>query len=165
MTAVGGETRAAIRALIMRSIREGIPTYDAAHLIRSMIGLSQRQAGAVLTYRAQLVESGQAHAVVEKAVQKLVARKLRQRSLTIARTELLGSLNAGMREGWAQAQEKGHLGPAARKVWVAQGENCPVCQDLDGQSVPLNEPFAGGFDGPPAHPRCTCAQALDPGGR
>lgn len=33
---------------------------------------------------------------------------------------------------------------------------CPVCGPLAGRLVGLDEPFADGIDGPPAHPRCRC---------
>jgi hypothetical protein len=32
----------------------------------------------------------------------------------------------------------------------------PFCQRLDGRTVALDEPFAGGIDHAPAHPRCRC---------
>ena len=33
---------------------------------------------------------------------------------------------------------------------------CPICRPLHRMTVPMNEHFPGGYDGPPAHPRCRC---------
>ena len=34
--------------------------------------------------------------------------------------------------------------------------NCPICGPLQGQQAALGQQFEGGFDNPPAHPRCRC---------
>ena len=33
---------------------------------------------------------------------------------------------------------------------------CPICGPLHGKFAPYGEPFEGGYDSPPAHPRCRC---------
>jgi hypothetical protein len=42
------------------------------------------------------------------------------------------------------------------KTWNVDGPGCPICDPLDGETVPVNKEFTGGLDGPPAHPNCEC---------
>jgi SPP1 gp7 family putative phage head morphogenesis protein len=161
---VSEETRAALKALIVRSIREGIPPYDAARMIRSMIGLNAKQAQAAVAYRQALIDAGQTLEKADALVERYAERKLRQRAETIARTEIMGALNEGSRQAYKQAQDEGLLGDDAKKEWIVTPDEalCPICRPLDGVQVRLDEDFqtsVGPLPGPPAHPNCRCAQA------
>ena len=54
-------------------------------------------------------------------------------------------------------------------MWITSVDErvCPICGPLHGVVVPLTAQFDGGFDGPPAHPRCRCdiapAEIIDAG--
>jgi hypothetical protein len=89
VTGISEQTRAALRTLIVRAIREGIPPYDAARMIVSMIGLTEQQAGAAMSYREQLINEGLSFDRINVLVDRYSAKLLRQRSVTIARTECL----------------------------------------------------------------------------
>jgi hypothetical protein len=162
---ISQETEAAIRMLIVRSIREGIPPYDAARLIVELIGLDERRAGAVLNYREQLINEGLSFDRVNILTDRYAAKLLRQRARVIARTEIMAALNEGARESWRQAQRDGLLGPHAVKEWITTPDErlCPLCAPMDGVQVRLKEPFQtpeGPVQGPPLHPQCRCAQAV-----
>ena len=94
------------------------------------------------------------------------------RSEMIARTETARAFTTGHIEAWRST------GVVSRKVWVAAGDACPFCQEMDGTVVELDENFfdqgdeqtadwrgqeiAMGHDysdvnGPPLHPNCRCA--------
>lgn len=165
VTGISEVTRAALRVLITRSIREGIPPYDAARIIVSMVGLTERQAAAVWTYRVSLINSGLSPAKVDLAVERYAKRKLRERAITIARTETMKALNAGALEAARQAKRDGLLGRNPQKEWIVAGDEktCPACAPMDGVQVPLKAPFVtilGSVQGPPLHPRCRCTQAI-----
>ena len=165
VTEISGKTRAALRALIVRAIREGIPPYDAARMIVSMIGLTEQQAGAAMSYRERLINEGLSLESVDAEVRKLTKKELRKRAVTIARTEIMGALNRGALEAYGQAQQKGLLSGDAVKEWITTPDErlCPVCAPLDGVQVPLKAMFAtanGPLPGPVAHPRCRCALAV-----
>lgn len=167
VTLVSDETRAAIRLVIVRSIKDGIPTADAARLIKSLIGLTSQQAAAVMSYRAGLVEYGVSSARVQTLVDRYTEKKLRERSITIAQTEIMDGLNTGVRESWKQARSQGFLGKKARKGIVVTPDErlCPVCGSLESVTVPLEEDFPtlyGPKPGPPFHQRCRCGQTLHP---
>jgi F like protein len=182
VTAVSQETKEAIRAVITRSVSEGIAPREAARLIRSTIGLTARQEAAVANFRASLATlrtRAEGHAVetvlgrvanralgerIAGLVARYAARLLNQRSLLIARTEIMSAANAGTRLMWEQAVESGELdGGGLEQEWlVADDERlCPVCEELDGTHAPIGGTFPspGGL-GPPAHPACRCTTGL-----
>lgn len=167
VTNVAAETRAAIRSLITRSISEGIPPYDAARMIRPMVGMTTQQAQAAMNYRQGLIDLGLDIQKVNTLTDRYVEKKIRQRAETIARTEIMDSLNEGTRESYRQAQAEGLLGAGAQKEWITTPDEltCPTCGPMDGVKVPLEEDFAtpdGPLDGPIAHPNCRCAVAPIP---
>lgn len=74
-----------------------------------------------------------------------------ERALMIAGTETAFAEVAGTLEGYAAS------GVVDGKQWSADANACPLCLDLNGVIVPLDEEFpedAG--DGPPLHPNCRC---------
>jgi SPP1 gp7 family putative phage head morphogenesis protein len=162
---ITAETRGALRLLILRSIREGLPPYDAARIIVSMIGLTEKQAAAAWNYRISLIDSGLSLAKVDQAVGRYVTKQIRTRADTIARTEIMAALNTGAQEAAEQAQRDGLLGKNPKKEWLTAGDErtCPLCAPMDGAQAPLKGTFstpAGTVDGPPLHPRCRCTIAV-----
>ena len=167
------ETRKAIRLLVAKSIREGIPPLEAAKTIRTLIGLSSTQAAAAASYKAELRLKGLSAERIDRTLERYTTSKLRERAETIARTATLGALNAGSLESWKQAQRKGFLSRAARKKFITTPDErlCPICRPMDRQEQPLGKPFVMP-DGkalmfPPAHPRCRCTmgEPTSPSGR
>lgn len=167
VTRVSSETRQALRAIVVRSIRDGIPVYDAARLMRSLIGTTTAQAAAAASYRAELIDSGLALDKVNARLDRYVEKQIRQRAETIARTETMAALNDGALEGYRQAREEGLLGSDAMKEWIITPDEllCPDCAPMEGVKVPLADLFdtpAGSVPGPPLHPRCRCAVVAVP---
>jgi SPP1 gp7 family putative phage head morphogenesis protein len=73
------------------------------------------------------------------------------RAETIARTELQFAANEGAVDQY-QAE-----GIQQKQWWTSQDEMvCPVCEDLDGDVVDIDDLFSDGSDSPPAHPNCRC---------
>lgn len=171
VTRVSAETREALRALITASIRDGIPPGEAARLIRDMVGLTARDAGAVMRYRLSLIQQGVLNdASVAREIRKYAQRLIAQRATTIARTEIMGALNSGALEAARQAIAQGLLDPdQAVKRWLISKDEitraCPVCLPLHGVEVPIESLFPGtGVLAPPAHPRCRCSFSVLPRG-
>jgi hypothetical protein len=79
VTRITTETRQAIRSLIVRSIKDGIPVYDAARAIRSMVGMNGPQAQAAMNYRAELIDSGLTIDRVNDLVDRYAEKKIRAR--------------------------------------------------------------------------------------
>ncbi|HXG69874.1 MAG TPA: phage minor head protein [Gemmatimonadaceae bacterium] len=158
-------TRDAIRAVISRAITDGIPPREAAKFIRPLVGLTERQALAVVNYRTSLLGAGGSPTTVQAAAERYAAKLQRQRAVTIARTETVRASSAGQQAAWDSARADGLLPSNTLKEWQAAEDErlCPICSALDGQKVPLNDAFQssnGALDGPPAHQQCRCRTSL-----
>lgn len=157
--------RAAISDLVARAIRDGLNPYDIAPLIRDLIGLHPRYAGAVYSYWAGLVNGGvMSDARIAAAVQAYYNRLLMARAENIARTEVLAAANAGKLAGYFDGILNGWVTPGAGKEWIAGPDDrtCPECADLDGTVILLDDFFNDTYDAPPAHGSCRCTTALVP---
>lgn len=185
VTEVTGETRASIRAIIARAFSDQIPPREAARLLRKVVGLTSRQAWAVIEVRFQLQEAAPGALVRAGAVKVRVPRDgaspsfiarvaaaysdrlIRQRALLIARTETMRASNEGQRQLWLQARQAGLLTGTERREWIVTPDDrlCERCEAMEGQLRGLDEPFEDPLTGeqalaPPLHPNCRCAMGL-----
>lgn len=164
VTEVSGETVDAIRQVITTAFTEGRHPYETAKDIREIVGLTTRQADAVRNYRT-LLEQDEIERTTEqedRMVWRYREQLLAARAENIARTETLRAEAEGKQALFDQARDLGYLRDTDRRVWVASEDErtCPICADLDGQEVPLGQPFVGAdgerYDLEPAHPQCRC---------
>jgi hypothetical protein len=163
---VTDETRRAIRTVVARAFNEGITPRDTARLLRPMIGLTERQATAVVNRQLRLVKAGWSVTDVSRLTARYAEQLRRRRALTIARTEIIRAEADGALASWRQAQQSGLLSQAARKIWTVSDDDrlCPFCAPLDGATATLDGEFSTGLtkvQGPPLHPNCRCAIAVD----
>src|SRR4051812_33183900 len=84
VTDISAETRAALRGVIQRAIREGQPPYEAARAIRELIGMNVPQTQAALNYRASLIDLGLNMDAVDRKFAAYVRKKIQERADTIA---------------------------------------------------------------------------------
>ena len=166
ITKLNDETKINIRKMIADSIRDGVPPRESAKLIRDAVGLNRPQGIALRRYVRELSPT-LSTAAKAKAGIRLKNKMIRRRAITIARTEIIDSLSAGVEQAWTQAQGKGLLGKHAKKEWVTTPFGaCNVCRPLNGSSVLLGENFEsvlGPLARPTAHPNCRCGLAPVPG--
>jgi hypothetical protein len=184
VTNITKKGREALRILVHRAIREGIPPLELARLISGvlpkegmvtnampgMVGLTNQQIHAGLNYRASLIDMGHSAARVEKLMGAWVTRKLKERALSIARTETTAALRLGAELGWMQAQKEGYLqtnDKYVREVWITTKDEklCPVCRPMHGRTKAIGtdtnfQSPDGPIAGPPMHTRCRCRVAL-----
>lgn len=73
------------------------------------------------------------------------------RATAIARTETAAGYSQGSLVAWRVS------GVVDRKEWLLGSDPCPICQELGGKVVGLDDEFTDGVDAPPAHTNCTCA--------
>lgn len=134
---ITADTTAAIREVMLRSFREGIPPRQAAIEIRSVIGLTSKQAAAVGRFQQALAESTPesirqalqrelrdhrfdstliralqqetvlSRAQIQQMTQRYYERFLRHRAETIARTETIRAASAGQHELFLQGEQRG----------------------------------------------------------
>lgn len=169
ITGISAETRQAIRAIIVRSIESGIPPFDAARMIRPLIGLNEPQMLAAVNYRTGLINAGHTLERVDTLMARYAKRKIRERAETISRTEIMGALNRGSREAWDQAQRSGLLTRNARRTAVTTPDErrSDICLDVAArvEVIPLNGVYHtinGVFSGPPFHVRCRTTERVIP---
>ena len=83
-------------------------------------------------------------------------RKYRHRAETLVRTELMHAYNTNVESALTELEEDD---PGWVRRWDATGDSrlCITCYSLDGKIAEIGELFPGGYERPPAHPRCRCA--------
>lgn len=74
-----------------------------------------------------------------------------ERADMIARTETARADVQGNIEGFKAS------GVVESKQWLTAPDCCDECQEIDGETVALDDNFSTGDDGPPLHPNCRCA--------
>lgn len=144
VTGIEEETRRAIRTVIARGLREGVPLRDLAAEILRLVGLSERDAVAADTYWLRMREDGVPDGQAADRVQEYVDRLLERRAETIARTEIITASTHGKRLGWQQAADNGYLDPATtRIVWIVTPDDrlCPECAPMAGVTVGFYDSF------------------------
>lgn len=179
ITRISEQNRRAIRRIIERSFLEGIPTDQAARLIRALIGLTPRDVDAIYDlYHAIMRNPGRkiwagrmairvprGGATAEWAGRRAAQyanRLLNWRARLIARTETTRASNEGQLQLWRQAVQYNMLDYDAVKMWIATPDErtCAICQDLDQEEQLMNDEFSHGIMTPPAHPACRCSMGL-----
>jgi hypothetical protein len=168
VTGVSDRTKSVIAEIVGRGFVQGNPPREMAAEIEQVIGLDAVRARQI----AALAEDGASDALLAR----LHKQGIRDRALTIARTETIDAHAAGAVDSWRAARDRGLLPKYAKKVWIAavgSERTCARCLALDGLVVELDGQFSAAYvetDGgkgytvtthqPTAHPRCRCSLAL-----
>jgi len=163
ITLITTESRDAIRNVIATAFASGGHPYETARIIRNSIGLTDRDAKAVMKLEQRLIASGLSKDQINKQITKYRQKKLNDRAKLIARTETIAAANAGQQLHWQDMQNKGYLDEeTVEREWIATPDDreCEECAALDGTTAPLNGLFPGGVRQPPLHPDCRCAVGL-----
>lgn len=176
VTNVTNDTRAALRAIILRGQAERWTSEETACVMRPTIGLTAPQAVANANYyqsiKAAMVDAhpktdpAKLEQQAQLAAARYAGRQHRYRAQTIAVTEGAFAYNKGVHESVRQAVEQGLMGPVV-KVWSTahDARTCPICSRLDGVTIGFDDDFdyktklamSGIRQTPPAHPKCRCA--------
>jgi len=172
ITSIDTQTRIAVNRIITEAFNNQIDVATTAGRIKNSIGLHANYADAVVKFEnrelARLVKAGfkegEAKIRARNSASAYADRLKEARATTIARTEIQIAQNAGRYEGWRQAAENGYVDPSSTKTWIiARDERtCPICLELDGETIPWNGVFSNGMDKPVAHPNCRCTMILNP---
>jgi hypothetical protein len=160
----GAETA---QQVMMSGLGRGLSTDEIAGEIADTLGLSARQAQAVINLRERL-ETGDSEmppAAIDETVSAYAERSLEYRSLMIARTESVRAANGGLRAIYEQAVENGDVPEEAVTRFWQTAEDEEVCDECG--PVPEDYPDGVGmgeeFDvgDPPVHPNCRCSVAYE----
>lgn len=169
VTQITPQTQKAIQTVISDAFRLGDAPRKAAMPIRDLVGLTERDAKAVMNYWRTVAMDGNRSAQLANDMADTYARKLLQaRAESISRTETINASARGAQYSWKEAGNQGLLLSGSMQEWIAAKDSprtCEICLNLDGQRVPLGQPFYSSvngayYDGPTAHTRCRCGVAL-----
>ena len=89
ITQVTDDTRNSVKGVISKAFEQGLHPRQSAKLIKEVVGLTVKQAGAVANYRGRLAVKGLTEEIVEKRAARYATKLLKYRSEMIARTECL----------------------------------------------------------------------------
>jgi Phage Mu protein F like protein len=170
VTAVGDETRTAIRETLARVLTDPTRGRLTPADLEPLIGLTSRDARAVDRLRAETLaralEAGlpptRAQAKADQVAAQAARRYLRARAQLIARTETIRAQELTRHLTWDRLQREATL-PLDLVVEWATAEDakvCELCDPLDGDQIPLGGKFEGGYAHPPRHPACRCTTVL-----
>lgn len=171
VVSVSDEMRQQVRTIITNSFVNQISVDEVGRQIKQSIGLFPRWANAVEnSYQrnlTDLIQEGFTPREAQKMARELADqyrnRLLTTRGMNIARTEIMSAANEGRRLAWEQAADEGLVDRAtATKEWLAESDACPICDEVAGEVVGMDEEFSNGEEMPPAHPSCRCTAVLIP---
>jgi hypothetical protein len=148
------------QALIQNQVYMGITSpYILAQRIKHFVGLTEREALAVVRFMSSLAEEGIPASMINTQVENYASFLHKNRAMRIARTELSNAYNFGQHDSLKQAASEGWLPGDPEKTWMAGGANpCEICEtnESDGP-IPLEAQFSSGHEHPTAHPNCECS--------
>lgn len=166
VTDVTEATRATIRGHVEGMLQDGYSARRAATRIRDTVGLTKPGLRRLQKYEERKIAAGVTGDELESLLSKFSRKLIRERALTIARTEGIRAVSEGQSSIWEKAVESGILPQDQEQMWVVTEDDraCPICVPMDGQKVRIGEVFDAG-DGskvyaPPAHVNCRCARAI-----
>jgi len=114
------ETKNAVTSIVRQGFIDGIPVRVQARQIRRVVGLTNRDAGAVQRFLTGQLEAGIKQARAETMAQRMTDRLKLRRADVIARTESIRASNQGQLQAWRDLMDAGGLDPTVtRRVWVA----------------------------------------------
>lgn len=163
---IGKDTRESIKEIVHTQMTRGTSPREMANQIKNYIGLYPRLANAHANYVQGLLASKMAPATVDKLSERYYDKLLAYRSRMIARTETQFMLNRGQLEVWKEGMRQGLIPAEATKVWVVDGDPCPICDEMDGEEVGVHDvwvlPDGMEVDIPTeVHPHCMCLMTIE----
>jgi SPP1 gp7 family putative phage head morphogenesis protein len=155
-----------LRALLARNFERGVRPEAIIEEIEAVVGLTETQAGWVVARRDLAIARGIPEAQAKANAKDFAQQLLTRRAQTIARTETVDAHTKGLEDSWQLAKEGGFMPPGTEKVWQAMMDDrtSEICEELDGEAVPIDQPFVSNIVGdvmrPPAHPNCRSTMTL-----
>jgi hypothetical protein len=156
-----------IAELISRANTQGLDVGTVARQLR-WVGLLPQHQTAVARYQLELAAEGRPMAQVLRMADKYKRSLLNYRTRMIARHELLTATHEGQLQAILDAVQHGEIDPSrTQRVWVVADDErlCPICEYMDGQETPADEPWTL-EDGTQvmipqeAHIQCRCSWQL-----
>jgi len=155
---VSTETRRAIANVVSRGYASGVHPYVLAPQIREVVGLTSRQANAVMNFAEGQRKLGRSPDRVAASAMRYAGKMRTARAKLIATTETSKAATAARIEGFMDAGRQGYFNIATAELeWSAvQDDPKEICAQLNGTRVPLGQTWDGALPGF-IHPGCRCS--------
>jgi hypothetical protein len=157
---ISAQQRRALQRVIERRFDRKSKTNDTLIAdIKAVVGLTEREAVAVMNLRDSLIERGLPPTRIANEIEQYSTRLHQLRAQRIARTETVRIQTEGKRAAYKALRKDGVLGKTAYVEWVAAWDCCSECRRLNGMTTSITGLFVtkyGKVKGPPAHPHCAC---------
>lgn len=163
---LNNKTRNAIRAALKKALMSELTPPEVASLLTNTIGLDDRFATAVESFRQGLIARGVPKAQARKQSAQYASSLRHTRANTIARTETAKAIQAGQKHSYDQIVSNLGIPDAFVRIeWITAYDErtCPNCAPMNGVQVGKDESFAtpiGQSSGPPLHPNCRCTTTM-----
>jgi len=167
VTNITKDVQVVIQNAVRRSFSNALTPRDVARMIKGSIGLTPRYEQAVMNYQSGLEARNVSPERIDRLVDSYQDRLLSSRAMTIGRTEIANASNEGQHQVWDNAAAEGLIDKTtAKKVWTTDTDPCPICEDMDGEEVGLDEawilPDGRAVMIPTeSHPNCLCLMSLN----
>lgn len=164
---IQSDTQKILRSAVQRTFTEALTPRDVADQIKSSIGLYPAQEVALRNHARGLQVRGYPPQNIQASSANYAERLLDQRAMTIGRTEVRNATNHGQLSMWKEAADRDLIDrTTAMKRWVVDGDPCERCIAMDGDAVPIDQPWVmddGTVCEVPsdAHPNCECGMELE----
>lgn len=160
------DTQQTIAKAVMTHFSHAQSPSQIADRIVGSIGLTERHETAVMNYQNGLEAQGVNPDRIDTLVENYQDKLLDYRANMIARTEVARANNEGQLAVWGEAKDQGLIDQSATKVWVVDGNPCPICEPMDGEEVALDDVWIlddGTICDIPtdAHPNCMCLMTIN----
>lgn len=166
---IGRETRQAIRAMLVQNMEAGRSWRSLVPEMQQMIGVTVKQADALVARRRLLESQGMRPAQIDKLIEQKTRQYKRLRARTIARHEGMMAASFGAQAQVNELIAQGVLEPSRyKKYYILTNDDrlCPICREtkqLNRDGVGVLEPFQtpnGPHIRPPIHILCRCAATI-----
>jgi SPP1 gp7 family putative phage head morphogenesis protein len=162
------EAQRGLAVLVNASRDPALTILKDAERIAGSFGINARQAQTLVKETKALVEAGKRTDAIKRAMAKRLRQALEARAEFLADALGREAINVSQQALYETAKKQGLLDEERQlREWVTRRDDrvCPICDGIDGQRAPIDEPFESDYDGgeyfaPPAHPRCRCAVRL-----
>lgn len=197
ITDITTESRKSVQVAVREAFDKALTPKQTAKMVRASVGITEKQnlrilrtrereiaerirlQGKMKSLKARGLDKSKTAAntriklttLTDDKIQNRVLKRIdatqKNRSVTIARTELTEAVSNGQLAAWDEAADRGLIDRTkARKVWVNNfPDRTEICRDLDGTSVPVDGEFyvkqtGRSVPAPPAHINCRGAIIL-----
>lgn len=152
-------TRKAVEKVVAWGQMNGIVGDDLSAILEKVAGVNANQAGPLLAWFEKRLDGG-GQASIWATIEKMADKALKDRADLLAGDLLWDAVQAGRMA--AGKQEQRATNAMVTKTWrTAMDERvCEVCGPLHGVTVPIADPFPGGFMMPKAHANCRCTTEI-----